>query len=310
MIKFINAKINIGLNIVCRRPDGYHDLETVFYPVGVMNGTPGNPEPFCDILEGCWGVDSGPDPDFSAVGIDYFFTGRRIDCPPEKNLVVKAGTLFAEALRRRGENPNPYISVTLRKCLPDGAGLGGGSADASGVLTLLNDLHRSEAGTAPFTRYELEEMALKLGADCPVFVANKPAYAEGVGERLEPVSLDLSGWWCLIAKPDVYVSTREAFAGVTPRRPDEPLRSLIQLPVEEWRGRIVNDFESSLFPVHPEFALIKEMMYASGAVYASMSGSGSALYGLYATRDEALAASETIRRESLQTVCTPCLLTN
>ncbi len=305
MIKFINAKINIGLNVVARRPDGYHDLETVFYPVGVMNGTPQNPEPFCDILEVTWG-DDGRDnePDYVAAGIEYAFRGRRIECEPGKNLVVRAGELFVKSMHDRGARQLPYISVTLDKHLPDGAGLGGGSADASGVLTALNELHDS-----PFSIAELEAMALRLGADCPVFVAGRPAYAEGVGERLEPVSLDLSGWWCVIAKPDIYVSTKEAFAGIVPARKEEPLKELIHLPVEEWRGRIVNDFEASLFPAHPILPRLKEILYAGGAAYASMSGSGSAMYGLFRTRKEAMRTVSALRAEEGQTVCTPCLLT-
>lgn len=305
MIKFINAKINIGLNIVNRRPDGYHDLETVFYPVGVMNGTPRNPEPFCDILEVSWGDDHSDTEDtYESRGVVYTFRGREIDCPPEKNLIVKAGNLFVGSMLGRGLRPKPYLAVTLEKRLPDGAGLGGGSADASGVLTALNDMHDN-----PFRGDELEKMALSLGADCPVFVENRPAYAEGVGERLNPIELDLNGWWCVIAKPPVYVSTREAFAGIVPGRRSVPLRELMRRPVEEWRGLVVNDFEESLFPRHPELNRIKQSLYTTGAVYASMSGSGSALYGLYRHREEAAEACEAIRNAYGQTVCTPCLLT-
>lgn len=298
MIGFINAKINIGLNIVGRRPDGYHDLETVFYPVGQLNGTPENPEPFCDVME-CYADTSVPH-DLEISGISYRFSGNKVDCLPEKNLVVKAGSLFAESLRDRGLTLMPGTSITLDKHLPDGAGLGGGSADATSTLIMLNTMHDN-----PFTADELETMALELGADCPVFVRNRPAYAEGVGERLEPISLDLAGWWCVIAKPPVYVSTREAFAGVTPVRPPESIRELIELPVEEWRGRIVNDFEASIFPAHPELPFIKEHLYSCGAVYASMTGSGSALFGLFCGHAEAM---EALRSLPPQTVGVPCLL--
>ncbi len=312
MIRFVNAKINIGLNITARRPDGYHDLQTVFYPVGVLNGTPENPEPFCDILEaeslsvnheaeGIASNESLAPVSYETHGIAYRLTGRRVECPPEKNLLMRAGTLFAEALAREGLDLQKGLVLTLDKHLPDGAGLGGGSADASFALTLLNDLHGH-----PFTEDALEEMALALGADCPVFVRNRPAYAEGVGERLEPIDLDLSGWWCVVAKPPVYVSTREAFAGVTPRKPERPLRELMRLPVERWRGEVSNDFEASLFPGHPELPALKQLLYDQGAVYASMSGSGSSIYGLFRTRRE---AQDAIEKLPAQTVGTPCLLT-
>lgn len=298
MIRFVNAKLNLGLNIVRRREDGYHDLETVFYPVGVLNGTPECPEPFCDILEGVFkeGVC-----DIMSEGIRYIMRGRQVDCEPEKNLLVRAGDTFARAMREEGHPMRPGLTLILDKHLPDGAGLGGGSADASFALNLLNDLH-----DRPFSTGRLEHMALTLGADCPVFIRNRPAYAEGVGERLHPVDLNLARWWCVIAKPPVYVSTREAFAGITPRRPDVPLTEIIRRPVEEWRGLMLNDFEESLFPAHPELADLKQLLYDSGAVYAAMSGSGSSIFGLFRTRDEALLAIEKLPP---QTVGTPCLLT-
>ncbi len=262
MVKFVNAKINIGLHIVRRRPNGYHDLETVFYPIGRYAGTPENPSAFCDVLE-------------AVPGSGIRFLGRPMDCPLEKNLVTKAVRLFEERLGR-----DCGQQVILEKHLPDQAGLGGGSADAAFTLRMLNELNGN-----PFAPEALEEMALKLGADCPVFIRNEAAYAEGVGERLEPVVLSLAGKWLLVVKPDFAVSTKEAFAGVTPRGGREDLRELVKLPIEEWEGRIINDFEASIFPLCEEFPRLKRDLYATGALYASLSGSGSALYGIYADRE-------------------------
>ena len=270
MIKFVNAKLNLGLNIVRKRPDGYHDLQTIFYPVGKFNGTPVNPEPFCDILEIT-----------EAETTDFIFTGRKVDCPLEKNLVYKAWRVFKDNYAEL-----PDYSIHLKKHLPDGAGLGGGSADASAVLCLLNEMNGS-----PFTDAQLMEMALKLGADCPFFVYNSPCYAEGVGECLTPVALDLSGWWCLLVKPDLSISTKEAFAGVTPCLPQFSLRDTIKLAPKEWQGRMVNDFEGSLFPNHEVLSDIKERLLAKGAEYASMSGSGSTVCGLFKDKESAIESS-------------------
>ena len=269
MIRFVNAKLNLGLNIVGKRDDGYHDLETVFYPVGVHNGTPENPEPFCDILEI---IPSGK--------TEFRFSGREVDCPLEKNLVYKAWRVFKNEYPDLGE----YL-ITLEKHLPDGAGLGGGSADASAVLLMLNEM-----SGMPFSTDQLAEMALRLGADCPFFIYNKPCYAEGVGEILEPVDLNLSGRWCLLVKPSVSISTKEAFAGVTPRKPERSLRDILMVGIEEWKDLMVNDFEGSLFPGHKILGDIKEKLLESGAVYAAMSGSGSTLFGIFRDRELASAA--------------------
>ena len=272
MIKFVNAKINLGLNIVRKREDGYHDLETVFYPVGIESGMPQQPEPFDDILE--VNLEKG-----NATGCRFQLMGRKMDCDPEKNLVVKATTLFLKTyFDTHGiDDKIGLFNVILDKHLPDGAGLGGGSADASFTLLALNETMGN-----PFSKEQLARMALHLGADCPFFIYNTPSCAEGVGEVLNPVDIDLKGLWLLIVKPPVHVSTKEAFAGVVPKRPDFDLRFLSYLPLEEWRGKVVNDFEASIFPQHPELGVLKDEIYAGGAVYASMSGSGSSLYGLYA----------------------------
>lgn len=271
MIKFVNAKINLGLDIVRKRNDGYHDLETIFYPVGIFNGTPMNPEPFCDILEITPSMET-----------EFIFSGRRVDCPLEKNLVYKAWKIYKEAYEAKSDTSLPSFIIRLEKHLPDGAGLGGGSADASFTLTMLNEM----TGT-PFSAGELEAMALKLGADCPFFIKNKPCFAQGVGERMKDVETDLSGWWCVLVKPDLSISTKEAFAGVKPEEPTQSLTQIAALPVSEWQGRMKNAFEPSLFPSHPVLADIKDRLIESGARYAAMSGSGSTLFGLFASEHKA-----------------------
>ncbi len=298
MIKFVNAKLNLGLNIVRKRGDGYHDLETVFYPVGKNNGTPENPEPFCDILEIT-----------PAEKTEFFFTGRKVDCPLEKNLVYKAWKLFKEKYEgtKTGTFATeqccdsvkilPEYSIRLEKHLPDGAGLGGGSADASFVLLMLNELNGNV-----FTETEMAEMALILGADCPFFVYNEPCFAEGVGERLQKIDLNLSGWWCALVKPDLSISTKEAFAGVTPKEPEKSLKDISWIAIEEWNGRMKNDFEDAMFPNHPVMGEIKKSLLASGAVYAAMSGSGSTLFGLFELREDALKAVSKFQ-EHYTTVC-------
>ncbi|MDE6380664.1 MAG: 4-(cytidine 5'-diphospho)-2-C-methyl-D-erythritol kinase [Muribaculaceae bacterium] len=281
MIKFVNAKLNLGLNIVRKRPDGYHELETVFYPVGKHNGTPENPESFCDILEIT-----------PSESTEFVFTGRKVDCPLEKNLVYKAWRAFKDKFPVL-----PDYRIHLEKHLPDGAGLGGGSADASAVLCMLNEMIGN-----PFSKDDLASMALKLGADCPFFIYNTPCYAEGVGEKIVPIDLDLSGWWCLLVKPEVSISTKEAFAGVRPTIPDKSLKDTILLPIEEWQGRMVNDFEGSLFPNHKVLEDIKAVILDRGASYASMSGSGSTVFGLFRSKEEATRVGERFM-EHYVTVC-------
>ena len=274
MIKFVNAKINLGLNIVRKRPDRYHELETIFYPVGKFNGTPLNPEPFCDILEVT-----------PADGVeDYFeFSGNPIDCPLEKNLVYKALQNF----RQKTEIQNKF-SVRLHKNIPDGAGLGGGSADASFMLLALN-----ESVGEPLSKQELIEIAKSLGADCPFFIENRPVLATGIGEIMRPAEVNLSGLWVLIVKPDVYISTKEAFAGIIPSVPEIKIDEIISRPIEEWEERgLKNDFEPHIFRVYPELADIKHQLQESGAVYSAMSGSGSSFYGIYREKDSAAAAAE------------------
>ncbi|MBD5309497.1 MAG: 4-(cytidine 5'-diphospho)-2-C-methyl-D-erythritol kinase [Bacteroides sp.] len=277
MIRFVNAKINIGLNIVRKREDGYHDLETVFFPVGLESGMPQQPEPFDDILE--ISVDRN-----KQSGCRFQLMGRRLNCPPQKNLVVRAATMFFSSFyEKTGQGIEEGLyNIILDKHLPDGAGLGGGSADAAFCLSMLNEMLDE-----PFSRNQLIEMAKKLGADCPFFIINTPCFAEGIGEELSEVEINLSGCWLMIVKPDVFVSTKEAFSGITPRKPEFDLRFLPDLPLEKWKDYVVNDFESSIFPLYPELEQLKCEFYEGGAVYASMSGSGSSIYGIFRSEEKA-----------------------
>lgn len=299
MIEFVNAKINIGLNIVGKREDGYHLLETVFYPIGCHNGTRYNPESFNDMLELTGDTSEGKE-DIEISGVKMHFQGRPVECEPAKNLVAKAVAIFSEEFDRRSGREGSFartispMTLRLYKLLPDGAGMGGGSADASFTLKLLND-YLKQKGMTPFPISELEEMALRLGADCPVFIRNRPAYAEGVGEKLLILPEFLKGKWLVILKPDLSISTKEAFAGVNIRRPETPLYDLIRLPLKEWVNKIKNDFEESLFPNYPELSALKEELYEKGAEYASLTGSGAAIYGIFASEFEAERAKEGIR---------------
>lgn len=272
MIWFVNAKINIGLRVVDKRPDGYHNLETLFYPVGVYAGSAENPESFGDVLE----ITPVDMPGFSVE-----MRGRTIDCPLEKNLVYKAAKLYFDELA----TPGFGARIVLEKHLPDGAGLGGGSADAAFTLKGLSELDiRADDKT-------LARLAPRLGADCPFFIYNRPMYAEGIGEILQPASgIDLGGCWLTIVKPKLYISTREAFAGICCRPSETDLRALAGMPLEEYRHVAVNDFEASVFPAHPELPAIKNRLYETGAKYASMSGSGSSIFGIFTDRELAATA--------------------
>lgn len=252
MITFPNAKINLGLHITEKRPDGYHNLETVFYPI-----------PLEDALEVTELKGSTEKCVLHPSGI--VIAGEAKD-----NLVVKAYGLLDRLFSL------PPVEIHLLKHIPSGAGLGGGSSDAAYMLKLLN-----EKFALHLTDDQLEEQASKLGADCAFFVRNRPTYAEGIGNVFSPVTLSLKGYRIWLVKPDVFVSTRDAFAHITPRRPACNLREIIQLPPEMWKDRLVNDFEESVFPQFPLIGEIKQEMYRQGALYASMSGSGSSVYGIF-----------------------------
>lgn len=248
MIVYPNAKLNLGLNIVARRPDGYHDIETVFYPI-----------PLQDALEV-----------HTAQRFSFRQAGYLLDCPAGDNLVIRALRMM------EAEFQLPELDVYLYKHIPSGAGLGGGSSDAAFMVRLLNEeFHLGLSGE------DMERRLAPLGADCPFFVRNRPVFATGIGDILTPVGLTLEGYTLVLVKPDVQVSTREAYAGVTPRQPDVPLTDVIRQPVGEWRTLMRNDFEDNVFARHPEIAAIKDRLYDLGAAYAAMSGSGSAVFGLF-----------------------------
>lgn len=252
MLVFPNAKINLGLNITEKRPDGYHNLETIFYPVPVEDALEIN------ILN---------------EGNEKFRlhqAGMEIAGEAENNLVVKAYKLLDARFNL------PPIDIHLFKHIPSGAGLGGGSADAAFMLKLLNEKFNLGLATE-----ELEDYAARLGADCAFFVRNQPTYAEGIGNIFSPITFSLKGYQIWLVKPDIFVSTKDAFARIRPHRPDRSLKDIVQLPVEEWKGIMVNDFEESVFPQFPAIREIKEEMYRQGAIYASMSGSGSSVYGIF-----------------------------
>jgi len=259
-ICFPMAKINLGLNVVRRRPDGYHDLQTVFYPV-----------PICDAIEVHEMNDLFP----SSVDCDIKVSNMRLEGDEQQNLVVKAYKLLKE------EFPAiPRLHVHLWKFIPSQAGMGGGSSDGAYMLMLLNERYHLQ-----LSREQLRGFAARLGADCPFFTmqhsAAKAWYAEGIGERLSPLTLNLSGWTIVVVKPPVAVSTREAFSLVSPMEPQENCRVITSRPVETWRDTLVNDFEKSVFALYPEIATIKQRLYDMGAAYAAMSGSGSAVFGLF-----------------------------
>lgn len=248
MICFPNAKINLGLNVVNKRPDGYHNIETVFYPIPVK-----------DALE-----------IVSAEELSFTQTGIQVDAPMEKNLVIKALNLL------KTQYDIPALEVHLLKAIPFGAGLGGGSADAAFMLKLLNDF--CQLNIQP---EELEKLAATIGADCPFFIRNTPVFATGTGNIFEPVELSLKDYHLCLVKPDVAVSTPEAYSLVTPAAPALSLKEIINRPVSEWKKLMTNDFEQSVFTKHPVIGQIKETLYQAGAVYASMSGSGSSVFGLF-----------------------------
>lgn len=253
MLVYPNAKINIGLNVVEKRDDSYHNIETVFYPIGLSDVLDISPSETCS------------DYSFSADGIT-------IEGDPESNLIIKAYRLL------QSEYDVPPVDISLIKQIPFGAGLGGGSSDAAFTLTTLNKLFNLKISTK-----KLEDFAAELGADCAVFVRNKPVFATGIGNIFSPIDLSLKNYFLLLIKPDIHVSTPEAYSQVKPEQPQISLNELIRQPIEEWKNTIKNDFETSVFRLYPEIETIKENLYAQGAIYASMSGSGSSVYGIFDT---------------------------
>lgn len=248
MITFPNCKINLGLRIIRKRPDGYHDLETIFYPIQIK-----------DALE----ITSSEELSFHQSGIR--FEGE------DNNICVQAYKLLKSEYSKI-----PPLSIHLLKCIPVGAGLGGGSSDAAYMLLMMN-----EKCSLGLSENELLNYATQLGSDCPFFILNKPCIGSGRGEQLEAVEIDLSSYTIVIVNPGIHISTAEAFSKIKPSMPSVSLKEASILPIAEWKTNMVNDFEKSVFDLYPEISKIKDRMYAHGAVYASMSGSGSTVYGVF-----------------------------
>jgi len=267
MITLPNAKINLGLHVVSKRPDGFHNIETVFYPVNL-----------CDALEI---IPSEKE------GVEFSASGLPIPGDPADNLVLKAVNIVgsgqlaignrqpAFAKASAGKRATSY-EIHLYKAIPSGSGLGGGSSDAAYTIKMLNELMKMGLSVE-----QMQDLARQLGSDCAFFIENRPVLATGRGDRFQPVELDLSHYRIEISIPEVHVSTAEAYALVTPRKPEKELREIIQLPVEEWKDRLVNDFEKPVMRKYPVIRETKEEIYNRGALYAAMSGSGAAVYGIF-----------------------------
>lgn len=249
MIVFPNCKINLGLNVVEKRSDGFHNIETCFYPL-----------PLTDVLE--------------AVPSDVLqFNASGITIPGnvDSNLCLRA----YELLKR--DHDLPPVSIHLHKVIPMGAGLGGGSSDGAFFLQLMNDMFSLSLSKASMTQY-----AEQLGSDCAFFLHNRPMLGSDKGQVLEPCEVSLRDKFIVLIKPDVHVATAEAYAGIKPQRAQHPIREIIKNSrIEDWKKLLVNDFEASVFQKHPSIAAIKESLYANGAVYAAMSGSGSSVFGIF-----------------------------
>lgn len=263
MIVFPNCKINLGLRILCKRADGYHDLETVFYPL-----------PLYDVLEiirdaGYGMLDAGNNQKESFL--QFSNSGFSINGNPDDNLCVKAYNLLKKDFPQLAG-----IQMHLHKAIPAGAGLGGGSADAAFALRLLNEKYNLNLSTDQLISY-----ALQLGSDCAFFIIGKPCFATGRGEILEPTAIDLSSYKFIIVNPVIHISTANAFSRITPALPTKSVKEIIQQPIETWKNELVNDFENPVFRQHSEIGAIKKKLYDGGALYASMSGTGSSVYGIF-----------------------------
>ena len=258
MITFPCAKINLGLNVIAAREDGYHDIETVFYPI-----------PITDALEIKYMDEHFP----SEYNCDLKITGNAVDCDEQHNLVVKAYDLLAANYEL------PRIHAHLVKRIPMQAGLGGGSADGAFMIRLLDERFRLNIGIA-----EMERYAAQLGSDCPFFITAEPSFATGRGELLEPADEpkgNLDGYYIAVVKPDVAVSTAMAYKQIKCCKPAKCCRDVVRQPIDTWKDDLSNDFEEPVFKAHPRLANIKQQLYDLGAVYAQMSGSGSALFGIF-----------------------------
>ena len=249
MLSFPNAKINLGLHITAKRPDGFHDLESCLYPVG-----------WTEVLE-----------IIESDALTFTSSGLAIPGNADNNLCLKAYRILERDFGL------PPVHIHLHKAIPIGAGLGGGSADAAFAVKLLNakfDLR--------LTDDQLEDYARPLGSDCAFFVRNQPRFAYGKGDCFEETPVSLKGFFVTLVYPNIHVSTAEAYAGIRPQKPETALKTILARPVSEWKHTLANDFEAGVFARHPVLFSIKEKLYGSGAVYAAMSGSGSTIYGIFA----------------------------
>ena len=247
MIIYPNAKINIGLNVLEKRADGYHELSSVFYPVNELS----------DMLE-------------ILPAKHFSFSSSGIAIPGNSNICVKAFELL------KSDFDITNVIMHLHKQIPIGAGLGGGSADGAFALKALNEIFKLELSII-----ELEDYALQLGADCPFFIENSPKYITGIGEKMLNINLELSAYKLKFIFPELHIPTAEAYEGVIPSQPKTNLMDLINQPIEHWKALVINDFEVAAFAKYPELAKMKEQLYADGAIYASMTGSGSVIYGVF-----------------------------
>jgi len=253
MIVFPNCKINLGLKIIAKRADGFHDLETVFYPVALKDAM--------ELMHNTTRINE----------IEFTGTGLTVGGNAADNLCVKAYQLLKKDLPQL-----PPVKIHLHKAIPMGAGLGGGSADAAFMLKALNDKFR-----LGISQPQLIQYALQLGSDCPFFIKNKPCFASGRGEILEEISVDLSGYKIILVNPGIHINTGWAFSNIRPAPSVRSVKEIIQQPLDSWRTELENDFEVPVFIAHPEIKEIKGSLYRQGAIYASMSGSGSTVFGVF-----------------------------
>ncbi|MDX2047551.1 MAG: 4-(cytidine 5'-diphospho)-2-C-methyl-D-erythritol kinase [Chitinophagaceae bacterium] len=279
MIVFPNCKINLGLNIVKKRKDGYHDLETVFYPLGLKDAL--------EVIKDEGGKEQGSkskgrdtmpkkqeaseNESGTIKDVRFSKSGIGIDGKDEQNLCIKAYQLLKK------DFPDlPAVQIHLHKAIPTGAGLGGGSADGAFTLQLLNQKFNLNIPAEKLIDY-----ALQLGSDCPFFIINKPCFATGRGEFLQKINLYLSAFSFLLVNPGIHISTTWAFSKLTPHPSAKPVKEVIEQPIETWKAELINDFEPIVFDAYPEIRAIKETMYYAGAVYSSMTGSGSTVFGIF-----------------------------
>lgn len=258
MIVFSNSKINLGLWVLNKRTDGYHNISTIFYPIN-----------WKDILEII--IDNS-----SSNQIIIKNYGISLDIPVHQNIIYKAYLLLLEKFQKL-----PAVNVHLFKNVPFGAGLGAGSANATFFIKALNDLLKLN-----LSKEELKNLVVKLGADCAFFLENKPVIAKEKGDKFQPISVNLNAYYILIIFPNINVSTAEAYKNIIPKMRSEKLEDIIQMPISEWKNYLENDFEKVVFKSYPLIAEIKNELYKQGAIYASMSGSGSAVYGIFSEKPE------------------------